>query len=58
MYKYYDIIDNKNTIVLDDHGMSNYIDVSYNLPIEFFSKNKKLFDELKKIFNVYSFVSD
>ena len=58
MYKYYDVLDNKNEVILHDDRLVNYLDVEYKLPIEFFHKNKQLFDELKHIFTTYGFVTD
>ena len=58
MYKYYEEIENKEPIILNDPGKSNYIDVTYTLPPQFFIKNKDIFTELRKIYDQYKYVTD
>ena len=58
MYKYYDILNKKEKVIISDPKQTNYTEVQYNLPLEFFQKNATLFNELKTIFDTYCLVSE
>ena len=58
MYKYYDIIDQNKKIDIYDPKLSNYTEVQYKLPIEFFNKNSALFVELHNVFNTFCMITE
>ena len=58
MYKYYDILNKKEKVIISDPKQTNYTEIQYNLPVEFFQKNATLFNELKTIFDTYCLVSE
>ena len=58
MYKYYDILNKKEKVIISDPKQTNYTEIQYNLPVEFFQKNATLFNELKTIFNTYCLLSE
>ena len=57
MYKYYDILNKNEKVIISDPKQTNYTEIQYKLPVEFFQKNATLFNELKTIFDTYCLVS-
>ena len=58
MFKYYDVLDKHNSVKIYDPKQSDFRQVQYELPIEFFNKYSVLFNELQTVFTTYSLLTE
>ena len=59
MFKYYNILDNSNNkIVFENADKNDYINITYDLPIEVVFKYEELLKELRTILHTFDMLTE
>ena len=59
MFKYYDVLDkSNNSIVLKNADLNDYVNITYDLPIEVVFKHEKLLKELRTVLHTFDMINE